>query len=328
MSNYLFFRTDRIGDFLVSAILMKSIKRNDINSHLTVIASEKNYFYIKTLNFIDEVYLYPENFFKKIFFFLNINKKKYKAIFALDGKKRSIYFSILLRSDQKFLMTTKKFFKKILNTFFDQIYLFAESINKIDEIKNVLLKIKMNFKNEDINFLKNYDLFLKDIKVPSDYFIFHFDEKWVHNDYIKKYESIEPTEENFKVFINKLLEKTNKNLVITTGIIKNNILKQYLNDFKKIEKNFYIKQVNEKKIFIYNEINFLELKLLIKNCNFIITCHGASTHLASAFNKKIFDIIDYSQKEFYFKWNNHIQNYTYFYREKFDELSNKILSRI
>ena len=186
----------------------------------------------------------------------------------------------------------------------------------------------MNFKNEDINFLKNYDLFLKDIKVPSDYFIFHFDEKWVHNDYIKKYESIEPTEENFKVFINKLLEKTNKNLVITKGIVKNNILKQYLNDFKKIEKNFYIKKINEKKIFIYNEINFLELKLLIKNCNFIITCHGASTHLASAFNKKIFDIIDYSQKEFYFKWNNHIQNYTYFYREKFDELSNKILSRI
>ena len=129
-------------------------------------------------------------------------------------------------------MTTKKFFKKILNTFFDQIYLFAESINKIDEIKNFLLKIKINFKNEDINFLKNYDLFLKDIKVPSDYFIFHFDEKWVHNDYIKKYESIEPTEENFKVFINKLLEKTNKNLVITTGIVKNNILKQYLNDKK------------------------------------------------------------------------------------------------
>jgi len=69
-SNYLFFRTDRIGDFLVSAILMKSIKRDDQDAYLTVVASKKNYFYIKTLNFIDEVHLYPENFIKKIIFFL------------------------------------------------------------------------------------------------------------------------------------------------------------------------------------------------------------------------------------------------------------------
>ena len=31
MNNYLFFRTDRIGDFLLSAILIKSIKKNDSN---------------------------------------------------------------------------------------------------------------------------------------------------------------------------------------------------------------------------------------------------------------------------------------------------------
>ena len=36
MSNYLFFRTDRIGDFLVSAILINSIKRNDLNSMIYV----------------------------------------------------------------------------------------------------------------------------------------------------------------------------------------------------------------------------------------------------------------------------------------------------
>ncbi len=71
MNNYLFFRTDRIGDFLMSAVLIKSIKKNDKDSHITVVTSNKNFFYIKSLNFIDEVFLYPENFFKKIFFFLN-----------------------------------------------------------------------------------------------------------------------------------------------------------------------------------------------------------------------------------------------------------------
>ena len=66
MNNYLFFRTDRIGDFLLSAILIKSIKKNDSKSHITVISSKKNDFYIKTLNFVDEVILYPDNLFKKL----------------------------------------------------------------------------------------------------------------------------------------------------------------------------------------------------------------------------------------------------------------------
>ena len=114
MSNYLFFRTDRIGDFLVSAILINSIKRNDLNSHVTVVSSKKNHVYIKSLNFIDEVYLFPDNLIDKITLFLKLNKKRYNLIGALDGKKRSIYFSILLKSKTKVLMTTKVFFTKIL----------------------------------------------------------------------------------------------------------------------------------------------------------------------------------------------------------------------
>ena len=76
MNNYLFFRTDRIGDFLVSAILIKSIKRNDKNAHISVVTSSKNHFYVKSLDFIDDVFLYPNIFIKKFFFFLNLKKKK------------------------------------------------------------------------------------------------------------------------------------------------------------------------------------------------------------------------------------------------------------
>jgi len=57
MNKYLIFRTDRIGDFLLTAILINSIKRNDPNSMITVISSEKNYKYIKSFNFVDEVIL-------------------------------------------------------------------------------------------------------------------------------------------------------------------------------------------------------------------------------------------------------------------------------
>ena len=48
MIKYLIFRTDRIGDFLLTAILINSIKRNNPQSYIIVVASENNYDYIKS----------------------------------------------------------------------------------------------------------------------------------------------------------------------------------------------------------------------------------------------------------------------------------------
>ncbi len=63
MNKYLIFRTDRIGDFLLTAILINSIKRNESNSHVTVVASQKNYNYIKSFNSVDSVILLKNGFF-------------------------------------------------------------------------------------------------------------------------------------------------------------------------------------------------------------------------------------------------------------------------
>ena len=54
MNKYLIFRTDRIGDFLVTAILINCIKDNDVNAHITIVASSKNYDYIKSFKSVDK----------------------------------------------------------------------------------------------------------------------------------------------------------------------------------------------------------------------------------------------------------------------------------
>ena len=56
MNQYLIFRTDRIGDFLLSMILIKNIKRNDKKAFIVVVCSAKNYNYIKTFDSIDKSY--------------------------------------------------------------------------------------------------------------------------------------------------------------------------------------------------------------------------------------------------------------------------------
>ena len=87
MKKFIFFRTDRIGDFLVSLILIQAIKRNEPNAHITVVASKKNYLYIKSLNSVDETILYPNKIFKRFIFFFKLINKKFNAVFVLDGKK-------------------------------------------------------------------------------------------------------------------------------------------------------------------------------------------------------------------------------------------------
>ena len=74
MNKYLIFRTDRIGDFLLSLILIKSIKRNDPNSHITLVSSEKNYEYIKSFKEVNNVILLKKNFFSKFKTFFLLNK--------------------------------------------------------------------------------------------------------------------------------------------------------------------------------------------------------------------------------------------------------------
>ena len=99
-------------------------------------------------------------------------------------------------------------------------------------------------------------------------------------------------------------------------------------NFKKVNENLYEKKINDKIVHVYIDINFFDLKFLIKNTKYLITCHGAATHLASALNIKIYDIFDISQKDFYQKWYKHIKDYEFFYRENFKVLTNKILNKL
>ena len=111
MNKYIFFRTDRIGDFLLSAVLIKSIKRNDSSSHITVVGSKKNYNFIKDINFVDTAIIYPEKFFDRFIFFFNLINKKYFFSCVLDGKKRSIFASILINAKVKIFCSHKLFYK-------------------------------------------------------------------------------------------------------------------------------------------------------------------------------------------------------------------------
>ena len=77
MKNIIFFRTDRLGDFLIITNIIKALKDKYPKSKITVVASQMNYHFIKKFKIIDRVILFNKNysFLKKIDIFKIINAK-------------------------------------------------------------------------------------------------------------------------------------------------------------------------------------------------------------------------------------------------------------
>ncbi len=317
MNKILVFRTDRIGDFLVSTPIFSSLKRKFKNCKIDIVCSNLNYDYVKSFNFFNKVFLYPDNFLNKLFFYLTLNN--YDHILVLDGKKRSIYTSIFKRSAIKTLFTPSPLIKNLFKYFFNNVYFIDYNIPKIDLIKNFLSNVNCDFYSIDLNFLLNYEneKHLKYKKLDSEYVILNFDEKWIFKNYIKTYKNIEPT---FKQLVNflSILSQNNK-LVIVNSFFENPLLEQL-----KIKKYF---QAN-KNVVIKDKIDIFEFQSLIKYSNCLISCHGAPSHIASNYNIKVIDIVDNSEINFFSSYNYHFKNKVQIVRDDFSNLSKKIIESI
>tara|TARA_X000000950_G_C13906018_1_gene656872 strand:- start:870 stop:1754 length:885 start_codon:yes stop_codon:yes gene_type:complete len=294
LNKYLIFRTDRVGDFLVTAILLKSIKENDPTAHISVIGSIKNSEYIKTFPFVDNVIQLDNDFLSKIIVFFKVFKFKYKSIIIHDNKRRSKFISYFLKSTNRI----------DISDFKDNTH--------IEIIKNILQKMEFNFSNKALNILSHRNP--KNNSYEKNQIQLHFDEKWIFNDYIKKFVNIEPAENELINFIKEIVKKKEKKLIITTGI-------NLPNKMNKIEN-----ELNELNISLHKNLDFLELEKITSQSKVLISCHGAISHVAAAYNIKQIDIIDKTYD--YSRWTNHFRNYNYLYRDNFSKLSCRILDLI
>ena len=295
MNKYLIFRTDRIGDFLILAILIKSIRRNDPDSFINVIASENNYNYIKSFKIVDKVTLLTKGILSKLKLINYLRKEKYNTIIIHDGKQRSILISLFLKTNLKIVSNAN------LN------------ISYFSDIKKILNHLNFSFDKTDLNTLNNRP-YISLENLENNYILFHFDEKWIHKEYISNYINIEPSEKELVSFFNLLVNKTNKKLVVTTGLNSPQILNKIFRDKFNTKINFF------------SNLDFLEIESIIDKSDLLISCHGAVSHVATAKNIKQIDIIDAGKSNFYKKWTDHFRNYSFIYRKNFSDLSKEIIS--
>ena len=105
MTKYLIFRTDRIGDYIFSRILTESIKNQNSKDLIDFVCSSYNSKYIKNFKDINKIYIHDKyNITLMLKNLFTINKNKYDYIIILDGKRRSIFFSLFLKAKKKYVI--------------------------------------------------------------------------------------------------------------------------------------------------------------------------------------------------------------------------------
>ena len=327
--NILIFRTDRIGDLILTCPIILSIKQNFKNCKITLVTSTKNFNYAKNLNLFDRVVFFPDHgFINKIKFIRHLSKEVFDYIFIFDGKDRSIYTSSFIKSKNKFALIPNKNIKYFCRFFNIKYYLdnYEASIHEIFSKLIILSKLK-EFSN-NFNFLQSSkdNNFSYNIKIKN-YIYLHLDEKWFKKMYIKNYTDINPLYDDFINFISTISKKDN--ILITTGLINLELVDKLKNNFfEHVNKNIFHKKISNFNIYLIDKPSFKDIESMLRQAKTLVACHGAITHASNSFQLKIIDIIEEEKVSFYKRFTSYIYKYESVYRNDFSILKNNILDKI
>ena len=329
MNKYLIFRTDRIGDLLITCPLMATIKKHLTNSRITLITSVKNYEYAQSFDIFDKIYIYPEkNLLDKIKFILKLSKIKFDYTLILDGKERSLISSIFVKSVYKVAVITEKKLNLFFKFFKIDYIIDYDTKDLINVYQKSLSKCGISLNIDNFDFIENKkdNNFSSFMKIKN-FIHIHLNEKWFSKIYIKKYSDINPNYDDFVDFINILSKKGD--VLISTGLIDFDLLNLLKKKFftKHSEKIYYKKTANSIIYLIYKP-TLSDLESLFRKSKILILCHSGIIHAANSFNIKIIDILDENHYDWYRRWISYLKNYNFFYRAKFVDLKTKIVNHI
>jgi len=318
MNNIIWFRTDKLGDFLIHSHLIRDTSISIKNSYTTVVCSPYNEKIIKEYEFINETIPYHKDFslYKKIKILLRILKRNYHTSVAIDGKKFSYFCSLLAKSKNKIGLVYKvksklfglfKYTRYRPFTFrfiseyviFDHIKVMTGrgSLQYVEHLPSIYISllevIQKKTKNtdsyvfpvnkqSDVNILK----LLNKIKY-KEFFLIHLDEKWVDI-------------HNFDTECHKLIEviqqSINMKIVITSFNNTLSYMKNIRSNFDTFDQNIGNTSILEnfnKNIIHLENIPIFEFERLIFNSKHVLSCHsGFVVQVCGANSSHVIDLLN------------------------------------
>ena len=308
MAKYLIFRTDRIGDFIFSRILTEAIKCKNHKNIIDFVCSKYNSEYIKNFKDINKIYILDKyNLSLLMKNILEINKEKYDFIIILDGKRRSIFFSLFLIGKKKFAIIKDFRPKIILKFFFNRFFVNSEVNSQFDNFSSIINYLDFKIPKK-INYYAGYKL--KRINpeyIKNRFTLLHLDEKWFEGYYYNDFKYMDLNEKNFDYLIQTIFKRFKKNILITSGrdeiLPFNKIKTKY---FYKYKKNIFRSKKYTDRVQLIEKTDFRELETIVSKSSEIICCEGAISHVSNAFNKLTFALVNFKIGNTGFFWTKHM----------------------
>ena len=326
--NTLIFRTDRIGDFIISSPFILSYKKKFKNNQIILISSEYNYNYIKNFKFVNKIFPLKNEikFFRKLIglikMIIQLRKVKYSNIIILDGKNRSFFISLFLKGKKSILLQSRnlEFLSKIFN--YKRVFNY-EIQNQHKNFSFLASNLNFNINLNNIDIYRDYS-FLKEKHLDGKYITIHLDEKWFTKYYYSDFTDINPTSDQLDIFINKILKTLNDkyNIVITTGLKNLDVLKDYTKNFDQVSQNKFLKKINQNKVIFIKNSSFNDLEAIIKNSSFLICCEGGVSHVSHNMNIKTIAFYEKNRLQHTHFWTSHMNKLTLFERKDMHKIIN------
>ena len=254
---------------------------------------------------------------------IDFNSKNYDYLLVLDGKRRSIFLSILIKS--KFKIALLKDWRPLLllKLFFNKYLINSEINTQFKNFSILLNAINLKISN-NINYYKNYNLKkINKAKYYSNYILLHLDEKWFKGFYYDDFQYMNLNNKNFIYFIESILNKFNKSIIITTGYLKVPIFDKIINKyFNKINNNEYTSKKFNNRLKFFANNDFQDLENFVKNSNLVICCEGAISHVSHAFKKNTIALINGLETAKF--WTAHMPKIRLIKRNKIDYICQEI----
>ncbi len=322
----LIFRTDRIGDFIISCPFILSYKKKFNKTKIVTISSEYNYDYIKNFKFIDEIIPLKNEvkFFPKLFNLIKmiflLRKNKFDHIIVLDGKNRSFFISLFLSGKKSILLQSREL--ELFSKFFRYISVINYELqNQLKNFSFLASKLNFDLNLKYIDIYKDYH-FQNKISFDKKYLMIHLDEKWYTKFYYRDFTDINPNPAQLEKLVNNILNSTNFefDIILTTGSKKLDILDQFTKDFTLIEKNFYEKKKDKNSIFFIKETSFNDLEYLVKHSSFLICCEGGISHVSHNFKVSTVAFYEKNRLQHTKYWTGHMTKLSLYERKEMHDL--------
>ena len=297
-------RNDKIGDMILTLPIIKAIKDNYLNSNISVICSNSNFFLCEEAQFVDTYNIFDskDKFFNKIKTLINFRNDTYDVIFNFSQSLETFFLLLFGRSKYKSnLIYLTRYGNPTYSKIFQRLITKILNIDYVKVDRNKFFKNKKNFhQTETMYQLVNNKLDIKKPKsfilIPSktgkvDIFrhrlLIHLSSRWINDEY---------TEDLFLELLTKLKKKYGK-LYLTTDQSSHKSFKKVYQFFKKFNDSNLCKLSKcNQDIIILDRLNFENWRNAIINSKFVITYECGCVHVASMSGVPLLIVYDYKNK--------------------------------